>query len=308
MTGPAEGPRSGSRPVRTGDLLRDGAERLRGAGSETPRLDAEVLLAHAVGVGRTAIVAHSDAPVGADAARSYLAAIDRRAAGEPVAYIRGIKEFHGLAFFVDPRVLIPRPETERLVDLGVAEVMPRLGARRLVDKPLQVVDVGTGSGAVAVALAAALRRRNALDAVAITATDISDDSLDVAKANAVAHAVGDRITFVVADLVPPAAREFELVLANLPYVQEDAMRLLPPPTTFEPPVALDGGEDGLAVIGRLVDRLPSVLAMGGTALLEIGADQGAAIVALIRERLPEWTCSVETDLAGLPRVARVARG
>jgi len=307
VTGPAEEPGFGPPSARTGDLLRDGAERLRAAGSETARLDAELMLAHAVGVGRTAIVAHAEAPVGADAARAYQAAIERRSAGEPVAYIRGIKEFHGLAFFVDSRVLIPRPETERIVDLGVAEVTRRLGARGLVVEPLRVVDVGTGSGAVAVALAAALRRRNALETVEITATDISADALDVAKANAVAHAVGDRIAFALADLLPPTVAEFEIVLANLPYVRADAMALLPPPTTFEPPVALDGGPDGLAVIGRLVDRLPSVLALGGIAMLEIGADQGEAIVALVEERLPGWTCVVEADLSGLPRVARIER-
>jgi len=307
VTGPADGSASGSTTIRTGDLLRDGAERLRAAGSETPRLDAELLLADSVGVGRTAIVAHSDAPVGADAIRTYGAAIERRATGEPVAYIRGLKEFHGLAFFVDPRVLIPRPETERLVELAVAETMRRLGAPGAVYERLRVVDVGTGSGAVAVALAAALRRLNALDAVEILATDISDESLDVAKANAVAHAVGDRISFAVADLLPPGAAEFELVLANLPYVRSDAMASLPRPTTFEPPLALDGGADGLGVIGRLVDRLPSDLAGGGLALLEIGADQGDAIIALVNDRLPGWTCMVEADLAGLPRVARIAR-
>jgi len=307
VTGPADGSGPGLTSDRTGDLLRDGSERLRASGSETPRLDAELLLAHAVGVGRTAIVAHADAPVGADAARAYAAAIERRSAGEPVAYIRGIKEFHGLAFFVDSRVLIPRPETERLVELGVAEVMRRLGARGLVYEPLRLVDVGTGSGAVAVALAAALRRLNALEAVEITATDISDDALDVAKANAVAHAVGDRISFALTDLLPPSADAFELVLANMPYVRSDAMSSLPPATTFEPTLALDGGLDGLEVIGRLVDRLPSALADGGTALLEIGADQGESIVALVAERLPGWACSVELDLARLPRVARILR-
>jgi release factor glutamine methyltransferase len=276
------------------------------SGSETPRLDAELLLAHAVGVGRTAIVAHTDAPVGADAARTFRAAIERRSAGEPVAYIRGIKEFHGLAFFVDRRVLIPRPETERLVDLATAEVMRRLGSRRQVD-PLRIVDVGTGSGAVAVALAAALRRLNALDATEITATDAWDDAVDVARANAVAHALGDRITFVAADLVPPGPELYELVLANLPYVRSDALASLPPPTTFEPIVALDGGVDGLAVIDHLVERLPAVLAHGGTAMLEIGADQGESIVTLVAERLPGWPCSVEVDLAGLPRVARIDR-
>jgi release factor glutamine methyltransferase len=307
VTAPADGLGPGPSPARTGDLLREGADRLRASGSETPRLDAELLLGHAVGVGRTAIVAHSDAPVGADAAWTFQAAIERRFAGEPVAYIRGIKEFHGLAFFVDPRVLIPRPETERLVELSIAEVMRRLGARRGVGDPLRIVDVGTGSGAVAVALAAALRRLNALDAVEITATDASDDALDVARENAVAHALADRIAFLAADLLPPDLRPCDLVLANLPYVRSDAMASLPPPTTFEPVLALDGGVDGLAVIERLVEGLPPALAAGGAAMLEIGADQGESIVRLVAERLPGWPCSVELDLAGLPRVARIER-
>jgi len=292
----------------TGELLREGTDRLREAGSETARLDAELLLGHAVGVGRTAIVAHPEAPIGADAARFYRAAIDRRAAGEPVAYIRGLKEFNGLAFFVDERVLIPRPETERLVELGITEVMRRLGARPGEGAPIRLADIGTGSGAIAVAVAAGLRHRNALDAVTILATDRSPDALDVAKDNAVSHAVGDRMTFARADVLPDDVEPFDVILANLPYVRSDAMTTLPRPTTFEPAHALDGGPDGLAVIGRLVDRLPMVLRADGVALLEIGADQGDAIVALVTGRLPGWGCTVETDLAGLPRVARASRG
>jgi release factor glutamine methyltransferase len=291
----------------TGELLREGAERLRASASETARLDAELLLGHAVGVGRTVIVAHPEAPVGADAARAYRVAIDRRAAGEPVAYIRGLKEFNGLAFFVDERVLIPRPETERLVELGLAEVMRRLGSRVDVGEPVHVADIGTGSGAIAVALAAGLRHRNALEAVTILATDRSPDALDVARDNAVSHAVGDRMAFAVADLVPDDAQAIDVILANLPYVRSDAMAGLPRATTFEPAIALNGGADGLEIIGRLVDRLPVLLGVDGVALLEIGADQGEAIVALVGARLPGWTCTVELDLAGLPRVARVAR-
>lgn len=290
----------------TGELLREGAERLRVSGSETARLDAELLLGYAVGVARTAIVAHPEAPVGADAVRTYRAAIDRRAAGEPVAYIRGLKEFNGLAFFVDERVLIPRPETERIVELGLAEVMRRLGARAGAAEPVRVADVGTGSGAIAVALAAGLRHRNALEAVTILGTDRSPDALDVAKDNAVSHAVGDRIAFVAADLLPDGEGPFDVILANLPYVRADAMANLPVATTFEPREALDGGAAGLDVIGRLVERLPKALVPDGVALLEIGADQGDAIVALVAGRLPAWACSVETDLAGLPRVARVS--
>ena len=295
-------------------LLREGVERLREAGSETPRLDAELLLGDAVGVGRTAILAHPDAPVGVDAAARYRGHLERRAAGEPVAYLRGLKEFYGLAFSVDRRALIPRPETERLVELAESEVMARLGAatRPAGTPPIRIADVGTGSGAIAVALAVILRRRGALASVEIVATDVSGDALDLARENAVAHAVGDAVAFEQVDLLPrsPADNElrFDVVLANLPYVRHEAMAGLPVATSFEPRLALDGGVDGLEIIDRLLGQLPSALADDGVALLEIGADQGEAIVEHVAERLPGWPCAVETDLAGLPRVARIRRG
>ena len=255
------------------------------------------------------MLAHPEAPVGADAASRYRAHLERRAAGEPVAYLRGLKEFYGLAFQVDARALIPRPETERLVELAEAEVMRRLGAvaRAADSPPLRIADVGTGSGAIAVALAVALRRRHALEAVEILATDLSPDALGLAVENAVGHAVADRVRFEVADLLPADAPPLEVVLANLPYVRSDVVPRLPLATRFEPVVALDGGADGLAVIGRLLERMPEVLLDGGVALLEIGADQRDAILALVGERLPGWRCTVELDLAGLPRVARVER-
>jgi release factor glutamine methyltransferase len=293
---------------RTGALLREGADLLAASGSETPRLDAELLLGHAVGVGRTVVLAHPEAPVGADAASRYRADLARRATGEPVAYLRGLKEFYGMAFEADARALIPRPETERLVELGEAEVMHRLGAvERTPDLPrVRVVDVGTGSGAVAVALAVALRGRRALDAVDILATDISPDALGLARENAVGHAVADRIRFVEADLLPDGGPgPFDVVL---PYVRTEVIATLPRPTSFEPRLALDGGPDGLAVIEQLLALLPTALAAAGVALLEIGADQGVAIGELVTARLPGWVCTIELDLAGLPRVARVARG
>jgi release factor glutamine methyltransferase len=292
-------------------LLSEAIDRLRAAGMETPRLDAELLLGHAVGVERTTINAHPDAPVGPGAEGTFRAALDRRLAGEPVAYIRGIKEFHGLAFTVDARALIPRPETERLVDLALDEVMRRLAlAARTLETALRVLDVGTGSGAIAISMAADLRRRRVpADEVAVLAVDISADALDLARENAVGHGVGDRLRFEAADLIPAGGdRPWEIVLANLPYVRADAMASLPVATTFEPVLALDGGQDGLEVIGRLLELLPQALADDGIAYLEIGADQGAAIVDLVGQRLAGWTCRVETDLAGLPRVAVVERG
>jgi release factor glutamine methyltransferase len=290
-------------------LLRDAIERLRAAGSETPRLDAEVLLANILGIDRTGVIAHSEAPVGDGAAVRFAEAVVRREAGEPVAYVREVKEFMGLAFAADPRALIPRPETERLVELAEQEIGGRLlsGPRPAGAPPIRIVDVGTGAGTIAVALAVRLRARGMLDEVTIIATDDAPEALDLARENAVGHAVADRIDFREVDLVPGDERAFDLVLANLPYVRRDAIDDLPVAASFEPRHALDGGPDGLDVIRRLLDILPEVLAHRGLALLEIGADQEAGIVAAVAGIPGRWNCVVERDLAGLPRVARVDR-
>jgi len=303
---------AGAPNLTTRELLAEGAERLRASGSATARLDAELLLGDAVGVGRTVILAHPEAPVGADAAARYRDGIERRTAGEPVAYIRGMKEFFGLAFTVDRRALIPRPETERLVELAEAEIRARLRSRGAADRRIRVVDVGTGSGAIAVTLAVRLRALQALAAVELLATDTSEDALQLARENAVGHAVADAIEFGRSDLlgarVGAEEPSFDLVLANLPYVRHGAIPHLPIAASFEPVAALDGGPDGLLVIGRLLEQLPSSLAADGAALLEIGGDQGDTIVELAGAVLPGWRCTVALDLAGLPRVARVERG
>jgi release factor glutamine methyltransferase len=290
-------------------LVRSGTERLREAGSPSPRLDAELLLGHVLGVDRTTIVAHPETVVGAEHDRRFQAGLERRATGEPVAYIRGIKEFYGLAFSVDPRALIPRPETERLVELAEAEVMRRLVASpRGPDAPrLRIADVGTGSGAVAVALVVALKKRRVADEFTIMATELSPDALQLARENAVGHAAADRIRFVDADLLPGYLEApFDLILGNLPYVRSDAIPNLPIAASFEPRSALDGGPDGLDVIRRLFERLADgALASDGEVLLEIGSDQGDTIVETVAAALPDWTCQVELDLASLPRVARI---
>jgi len=293
-----------------GALLDDAVARLRASGSESPRLDAELLLGHAVGVDRTAIVAHPEAPVGADAAAAFEADLARRLRWEPVAYIRGFKEFYGIAFSADERALIPRPETEVLVGLALDEVLHRLTAapRPPGTPPLLVADVGTGAGTIAVSLAVSLRRRGVDGDVEVLATDVSPEALQLAKENAVGHGVADLMQFAVADLLPtPTDRAIDVVLANLPYVQSDVLPTLPVAASFEPVLALDGGTDGLSIIGRLLARLPDALAPEGAAMLEIGSDQPDAIRDLVERVLPGWTCRVEPDLADHPRVAIVTR-
>lgn len=304
-----------------GECLTDATRRLTAAGSETARLDAEVLLAWSIGADRTTLIAHHDAPVGADAQARFEAGVVRREAGEPVAYIRGIKEFHGLAFSVDERALIPRPETEALVDAAISEVMARLAARpgeagagpEHGGDPIRVADIGTGSGAIAVALAVGLRARRVTMGrnVTIAATDISPDALDLARENAVGHAAADGMRFIEADLLPPVLPDdgarFDVLLANLPYVRTDAIAGLPVAASFEPRLALDGGPDGLDAIRALLERLPEALAEDGVALVEIGADQGESGPAAVAATLPGWRATVEPDLAGLPRVLRVSR-
>jgi len=292
-------------------LVRDATERLAASGSGSPRLDAELLVGHAIGIDRSGVIAHPDAPVGPGARATLEAAVVRREAGEPVAYIRGFREFHGLALACDARALIPRPETELLVDAAISEVVARLtGAPRVAGAPaLRIADVGTGSGAIALAILAALRGRRMADLVMVIATDASAEALDLARENAVGHGLADRVVFVEADLLPPVVEPpYVVVCANLPYVASVALDGLARELAFEPRSALDGGPDGLDAIRGLLDRLPDALAPDGIALLEIGADQEAGIGAAVRDRLPGWRCAVSPDLAGLPRLARVERG
>jgi release factor glutamine methyltransferase len=302
--------------ARVGELLAAGTDRLRAAGSSSARLDAELLLADALGTDRTGVLAHPDGLAGDGPAAHFDAALERRAAGEPVAYIRGMKEFHGLALAVDARALVPRPETELLVDLALEELADVLGRgpRPAGTPPVTVADAGTGSGAIAVAIAAALRRRGMAGDVEIVASDVSADAAALARENAVAHGVADRIGVAVADLLPPAGEaagllrapeRFDIVCANLPYIRTGDLAGLPAPVRFEPLDSLDGGPDGLDVIRRLLTLLPDRLSDGGLALLEIGSDQAEAIGDAAVAILPGWGCDIVVDLAGLPRIARV---
>lgn len=295
---------------RVGDLLRGGTQRLREAGSESARLDAELLLGHVLHVDRASLLAHPEAQIGPEQARAYDAALDRRATGEPVAYIRGLKEFFGLALSVDGRALIPRPETERLVELALDELSTVLTAhpRPEAAPPLLAWDVGTGGGAVVVALAVESRRRGYGRDVRFLATDASADALALAVENAVSHGVADVIEFARADLFEHSLPGFaDLIVANLPYIPSADVPQLPVAASFEPSSALDGGPDGLSVIRRLLAQLPGVLAAGGTCLLEIGAEQEEELRRAAEHAVAGWPLRVERDLSGLPRVAVLGR-
>ena len=284
-----------------GAALADGTKRLRTSGSPSARLDAEVLLAHVSGHDRSWILAHPEAALREAAA--YATAIDRRATGEPIAYIRGFKEWRSLRIRTDARALIPRPETELLADAAMTAIEARM---RREAEPLVAWEVAVGSGAVAVALA--LRFRSALDLerLRLIATDTSPEALDLAAANLAEHDVAGLVTLARADLLEAGADATwprpDVIVANLPYVPSAEVDARLGSLAFEPRLALDGGADGLALLRRLMGELPERAAPGATILLEIGAGQADAVAAMVPAGA---SASMVADLAGLARVARV---
>src|SRR5437660_7903360 len=281
--------------VRTWGEERDEAvAALRAAGIPTAALDADVILAHVLGVTKEMLYAHPDTEMTLGAERRYRDLIERRAKGEPVAYLRGFKEFYGLRFTVDPRVLIPRPETETLVD----------AAREVIaGRALTLADVGTGSGAVAIAIAAHER------AVHVIATDISLDALTVARENTLLNGVAERIELREGDLLAPLSEQLDMVVANLPYLRDAELEQLVGTRTslaFEPRVAVTAGKDGLELIWRAAADLPRVLAPHGTALFEIDPHQADQVSHLLQYALGGAT-RVISDLAGDQRVVAITR-
>ncbi len=273
--------------VSVGVALREGAARLR-AVTDAPRLEAEVLLACATDLSRTVLLGHPEWQLAANQVETYRQWIDRRADGSPLPYLTGRVEFYGLEFAVTPDVLIPRPETETLVDLALQR------------RPGVVVDVGTGSGCIAVALAAHLPR------VLVYATDLSAAALRVAAANVRRHGLWDRVRLVQADLLCPLRGPVDLVVSNPPYVADEERPSLPRSVRrHEPRLALDGGRDGLAVMRRLLASAPRILRRGGSLLVEIGAARGEAAAALARSLLPGAQVVIHPDLAGRDRVLEV---
>ena len=272
-----------------GTARMDAIDRLRrGASPATAALDADLLLAFAADTTKEDVLAHPERSLSESASTRLSLLVGRRSKGEPVAYLRGWKEFYGLRFAVDPRVLIPRPETETLVE----------EARRVIaGRASTVVDVGTGSGAIACSLAANE------PAARIIATDVSSDALAVAKANARSLGLAERIEFRKGDLLAPVRERVDVVCANLPYLREDALAKLEGDSTslaFEPRSAVVAGADGLEVVRRAASDLPRVLAPGGAALFECDPPQAGAIAELMRGL--GLDVRVVPDLSGADRV------
>ncbi len=283
-----------------GAAISDATRQLRASGSPSARIDAELLLAHVTGHDRSWVLAHPEASLPDVAA--FAAALERRATGDPIAYIRGFKEWRSLRIRTDARALIPRPETEMLAD----EAMMTIAARMTQGTPPIVAwEVATGSGAVAVALA--LRFRSALTRrrLRLIASDVSPEALELAAENLAIHGVADHVTLACANLLDPAGELHprpDVIVANLPYLATEEVDAGYASLAFEPRLALEGGPDGLAVLRQLLESVTERAAAGATVLLEIGAGQADAVAALVPAGA---SVSVIRDLAGLDRVARV---
>jgi release factor glutamine methyltransferase len=312
---PAEGSQQNGRAaVDVRRALKEGIARLRDGGISSFTLTAEVLLLHATGRDRAWLFAHPEALLDEGAVSKYSAAIERRVAGEPTQYITGMQEFWGLEFEVTPAVLIPRPETEHLMEV----VLARLGERGLkihMDtgaprETMYVADVGTGSGCLAVALAYELPHAK------VFATDISVPTLGIAKRNAERNGVVERVTFLDGDLLKPflanadanLPRAFDVIVSNPPYISsEEKHRMQREVSEHEPHSALFAGATGLELYGPLVEQAGALLKDRGILALELGHDSADYVRGLFDGGTGWTNVAVTIDLAGIPRVLAAQR-
>ena len=270
------------------EVLRGTERYLADRGVENPRLNAEHLLAHALGLKRMELYLQFDRPLTESERAPLRDLVKRRGAREPLQHVLGTAEFHGRTFACDKRALVPRSETEQLVELALEMAK---------DKPAAtILDIGTGSGVIALTIALEL------PSATLHATDLSPDALALAAENAARHALTDRIVFHQADLLPPDDARFDLIIANLPYIPAEEIASLSPEVRHDPASALDGGADGLDLIRRLIETAPDRLAPGGALLLEIGLGQADAVNTLLSARKFR-DISVRPDYQNIPRFA-----
>jgi release factor glutamine methyltransferase len=259
--------------------------------SENPGLEAQLLLAFALKKSRTWILAHPETEISPQQQGALSQLLLKLQGGMPLAYLTGKQEFFGLSFMVSPAVLIPRPETELLVEQGLAWLKSR-------ERPIRAADIGTGSGCIAVTLA------HHLPELRVDAVDISMAALHIAQANARLHHVSNRVGYLQADLLSALKTTYDLICANLPYIPSETVKNLPV-ARYEPLVALDGGIDGIIFIRRLLTQAQEFIKPGGAILLEIEYRQGKFISEIAQGVLPGCKIQIHKDLAGLDRLVEI---
>ena len=281
------------------EAITQGAASLKAAGIDNPNLDASLLLAHALDTNRTALVAASPEPLSDEKFAAFCGLIERRLSGECIAYILGKKEFRGLEFLVIPSVLVPRPDTETLVEAATEKLKEwSCGTIAAEENLFSVLDLCTGSGAVAIAI------KNEMPQVTVSAADISAEALEIEKINAARLLPGADIHFFSGDLynaLPASARQFSLIVCNPPYIPSETIKTLPAEVQREPRLALDGGGGGLAIIQRIIDGAPDFLLPGGSLLMEADPRQMQAITVLLEKR-GFGKIRIYNDLSGQERV------
>ena len=281
-------------------LIRWTEERFKKEGLPTPRLDAEVLLAESLGMDRVGLYTHFDQPLQTAELARFKKLIRRRMAHEPLTYITGKREFWSLPFKITPDVLIPRPETEGLVE----EALRLLADPERCGRGCRILEIGTGSGAIIIALA------KELPSASLVATDFSEKALALARENAAAIGVGERIQFLHGDLFAPLEQKspFDLILSNPPYISRSEFASLPPEVRdFEPRIALDGGEDGLTFFRRALPRVGRYLQPAGWFLTEIGAGQDPEVQKIAAATPDLEAFAFIPDLAGIKRVFKARK-
>jgi release factor glutamine methyltransferase len=277
-------------------IIQDTHKKLESAGIPDARLEAEVLVMNVMRMARQSIFAEQETEVTGQQQAALDEFLERRYSREPLAYILGQREFYGINVVLTPAVLIPRPETEGLVEQAL--FMALMG---MESTELTIADVGTGSGAIAINLAIHL------PSAKIYAVDVQDAVLDVAAYNVRVHGVADRVNLAIGDLLDAVPEPVDLIVANLPYIPTDRIPTLQPEVQQEPVLALDGGPDGLDLVRRLLIQAEDKLNSHGIILLEIDPDQIPVVQKLALQHFPEGSTSVEKDLAGMDRILSIHR-